>query len=268
MKVPILTALTLHDTFASGRTNPMLLDAMDGNEHRHEVVLKIFSDEEGGTGAAIVELVCSLIAKELGLRPPDPYIVEIPDEFTALMTRDQASKIGSNPGPYFASLYIPGVSVVSPDRPITSSKEEEAAAIFTFDYLVQNSDRRIEKPNLLEHDEGYYLIDHDQALSHLIRPVIGGAVDPWDKRSIVSSGYKYMKTHLFRKGLKGKEQMFQAFRDSMESFDPALLDVILDQVPQDWWDALEIRDDIAAYLENIPTQAQSISILAQCHLEK
>lgn len=268
MKLTHVTALSFREHFPSGRTAPMLIEAADTQDNRQEVVMKVFSSSEGSHGAAIIELVCSLIAKELELNPPDPYLVDLPDGFVDTLPQEQATKLTQNSGPYFGTHYIPGVSIVVPHRSIPSDKEEEASAIFTFDYLIQNPDRRIGKPNLLEHDDGYHLIDHDQALAHLILPIIGGSLEPWDKQSIGALSFSYMKNHLFRAGLKGKEKTFQAFRETMANFDSSKLEVILDQVPEIWWNAFDIRDKLSEYLANIPTESSNISTLAQSHLQQ
>ena len=112
----------------------MLIEAVDTRDNRHEVVMKVFSSSEGSHGAAIIELVCSLIAKELGL--------------------------------------------------------------------------------------------------------------------------------------KRKKKMFQAFRTTMADFDSSKLEVILDQVPEIWWNIFDIRYKLNEYLANIPTESSNISTLAQSHLQQ
>lgn len=268
MQVPQVTALSARDVFRNGRTAPLLIEAVDSDNQRHEVILKVFSSGEGGKRAAIAELVCSLIARELGLNAPTSYIVDVPSEFHDVVSPEHANKLSANPGPHFASQYVPGMSIVTPDRPIPSTKEEEAAGIFTFDFLVQNPDRRNDKPNLLECDEGYRVIDHDMALGDFGQTIIGGTIPPWEARAVGSKNYEYMERHLFRRGLKNKSNAFAAFHETMQSFDPVKLDVILDQVPQSWWDEVAILDDLKHYFENISTQATIISTQAQGYLPR
>lgn len=80
---------------------PYLVEARDDSGEIHEVVVKIFSESEGGHKASAAELVCSLLGHALGLRPPEPYLVTLPEGFESLVGCETTkAKIQEAEGPY------------------------------------------------------------------------------------------------------------------------------------------------------------------------
>ncbi len=65
------------------------------------------------------------------------------------------------------------VTVVTQKR-LSQDKRSRALSVFIFDALIQNPDRRIDKPNVLEDSKDFYLIDHDLALSFFGGMIVGG----------------------------------------------------------------------------------------------
>ncbi len=65
--IPKVTAVIPHLSLPHGRTRPTIVEAEDGDENRHEVVVKIFRSEERGIKATISELVCELLDGQTGL---------------------------------------------------------------------------------------------------------------------------------------------------------------------------------------------------------
>lgn len=53
MSIPTVMALIPHQTLSHGRTRPTIVKAEDADEHRHEVVVKLFRPEERGIKASI-----------------------------------------------------------------------------------------------------------------------------------------------------------------------------------------------------------------------
>ncbi len=221
MSIPTVTALIPYQTLSHGRTRPTIVEAEDEAENRHEVVVKLFRSEERGIKASISELVCSLLGTRLGLQAPTPFFVSIPEGFHELVADAEArERFRIARGLQFGSAYMRGSSTVLADRSVPGEKRSEAGAVFAFDCLTQNPDRRPDKPNLLEHNDGYWLIDHDLAFSFVGEILIGGPISPWEPRALGSPAFSFLPKHLFTRALCGKEEALDAFAERLSRLPP------------------------------------------------
>jgi hypothetical protein len=266
--IPEVTALIPHLSLPHGRTRPTIVEAEDADEHRHEVVVKLFRPEERGIKASISELVCSLLGARLGLHAPTPFLVSIPEGFHELVTDPEArERFRTARGLQFGSAYMRGASAVLADRGVPGEKRSEAGAVFAFDCLSQNPDRRPEKPNLLEHNDGYWLIDHDMALSFVGEILIGGPISPWEPRALGSPAFSYLSKHLFTRGLSGKEEALDAFAERLSGLQSGEIDAILEQVPPEWWPAPDFRESLQNYLVSAVSSADKLIGFAKTYLK-
>lgn len=268
MRIQTVTALIPYQSLAHGRTRPTIVEAEDPDGNRHEVVVKLFLNGERGAKASISELTCSLLGTRLGLRAPDPFLVSIPDGFHELVTEPEArERFRMARGLQFGSGYVRGVSTVSADRSVPAEKRSEAGAVFAFDCLTQNPDRRPEKPNLLEHNDGYWLIDHDMALSFVGEILIGGPVSPWEPRALGSPAFSFLSKHLFTRALCGREDSLDAFAETLSGLKPDEIDGILGQVPPEWWPDPAFRESLQNYLVSAVSSADKLIGFAKTFLK-
>jgi hypothetical protein len=268
MSVPQVTALIPHRSLPHGRTRPTIVEAEDGDGNRHEVVVKLFRPEERGMNAAISELVCSLLGSRLGLRAPAPYLVAVPEGFHELVADPEArDRFRLARGLNFGSAYICGASTVSSDRSVPVEKRPEAGGVFAFDCLVQNPDRRPDKPNLLEHNDGYWLIDHDMALAFVGEILIGGPISPWEPRALGSPAFSFLSKHLFTRALGGKEDSLDAFGETLSGLEPDEIGAILSQVPGEWWPDPGYRESLQDYLLSAVSSAAPLIRFAKTFLK-
>ncbi len=266
----MIKKLTAHrpiEILHGGRTLPLVVDSVDEDGKRYEVVAKFFIAEHGGARAKIAELFCSLLAQQLGLQTPMPYLIQFPEGFADTVTNSEvAEKIRQSNGLEFSSHYYPGLSIVPPHMSIPRDFELQAASIMTFDGLIQNPDRRVDKPNLLKGDEGYYLIDHDMALDMFDPGIIGGTPAPWDSTAVGSNSYDFLKSHLFNRGLKGKEETFTSIEKTITSLSDATLMVILDQIPEEWWLNHDKYNELKEYFNESTRNSSAIVNLIKSSL--
>lgn len=268
MSIRTVTALIPHQTLSHGRTRPTIVEAEDADENRHDVVVKLFRPEERGIKASISELVCSLLGTRLGLQAPAPFLVSIPEGFHELVTDPEAKeRFRVAHGLQFGSAYVTGASTVSADRRVPLEKSSEAGAVFAFDCLTQNPDRRPEKPNLLEHNDGYWLIDHDMALSFVGEIIIGGLVLPWEPRALGSPAFFYLSKHLFTRSLNGKVEAVDAFAEKLSGLTTGEISGILDQIPPEWWPDPDFRDSLQNYLASAVSSADKLIGFAKTFLK-
>lgn len=263
-----LTALIPHQSLSHGRTRPTIVEAEDSGGNRHEVVVKLFLLKERSIKASISELVCSLLGTRLGLRAPDPFLVSIPDGFHELVADpDAKERFRVARGVQFGSAYARGATTVSADRSVPTEKRSEAGAVFAFDCLTQNPDRRPDKPNLLEHNDGYWLIDHDMAFSFVGELLIGGPVSPWEPRALGSPAFSFLSKHLFTRALCGKEEALDSFAETLSGLQSSEIKGILDEVPQEWWPDPAFRESLQNYLVSAVSSADKLIGFAKTFLK-
>lgn len=268
MSILEVTALIPFQTLSSGRTSPTIVEAEADDQKRYEIVVKLFLAEERGKKAAISELVCSMLGKRLGLQPPDPFLVSIPEGFHELVIDPRArERFRVSRGLQFGSSYVHGATTISGNRLVTAEKRDEAGAVFAFDCLTQNPDRRPEKPNLLEHNEGYLLIDHDMAFSFLGEIIIGGVICPWEPRALGSPSFSYLSRHLFSRALSGKEEALDAFGQLLSGLESDEINGILAKVPTEWWPDDNFRESLQNYLDSAVSSSGDLIGFAKTFLK-
>jgi hypothetical protein len=249
MSIPVVSARTFHRSFSHGRTAPSLIEAVDAQGCLHEVVLKIFSAGERGKEAATSELICSRLGTRLGLKAPQPFIVELPEGFFQVVQDTNARpRFEAATGQHFGSAYLAGAPTVAAGREIPAGKRSAAASVFAFDCLVQNPDRREEKPNLLEAGSGYWLIDHDMALAFLGEALIGGPIFPWHPRALGNPAFSYLRRHLLHRSLQGSADHVEEFEARLASVTRDELAAMVEEVPPGWWPDSTRAADMQGYL--------------------
>ena len=170
-------------------------------------------------------------------------------------------------GLQFGSRYVRGAAVVAAHRGVPTEKRNEAGAIFAFDCLTQNPDRRPQKPNLLEHNDGYWLIDHDMAFAFLGEIIIGGAILQWEPRALVSPSFTFLSQHLFTRALSGRDQALDPFGEILSGLASGEIDAILNEVPPEWWPDNNFRDSLQNYLNSAVSSSGNLIGFAKTFLK-
>ena len=135
--------------------------------------------------------------------------------------------------------------------------------VFAFDALIQNADRRVGKPNLLENSDGYLLIDHDLALTFLGGMLIGGVPKPWALEQWSGSPFEFLRNHVLYSPLSGTKPDLSHFQLSLEKCDAELLESIFEKIPSEWRSD-DHREELRAYvLEGVSNSEK----LIQCCLQ-
>ena len=209
-----------------------MCEDLDGNG-AGEFVVKLRAGIEAGVTGLACELVSSLLAAELGLRTPDPAIVEIDPAIGGLLgARDSeiARIIRNSGGLNFGSeVLVGGYSVWPIDKSVPASLKPLAGEIFSFDALTQNPDRKMNNPNFLSKTDEIFLIDHELAFSYLYQ--IGPRADPW---SMQGSAGDFLNEHVFYRELKGQEIDLARFQGALEAVSDDDLTDMFDQIPREW----------------------------------
>jgi hypothetical protein len=219
----------------------MLCTNASGNDC--EAVIKWRAGMETKETGLICELMAALLAIDLDLPVPKPFIVEVPPKFIIGEGKPELSVIAKKSvGLNFGSQKLPpGVGTWPKDKPIPVLLRPLAAEIFAFDVLIQNPDRRRDNPNLLWSDEEIFLCDHEQAFSFLMHVI--GWQPPW-----TGQGTEFFRQHVFFQQLAGLHHDWSRLTGALDALTDARLDEYIEAVPNEWRKNSKAPEGIADYL--------------------
>jgi hypothetical protein len=208
------------------------------------VVVKLLSSR-----GALLELVGSRLATHFGILVPGPAAVQIEQDFADvadghLRKQVPPRKIGT--GLNFGSRVVNPMTTWLVNRMIPEAMFRDATNIFAFDALIQNTDRRVENPNLFTQGDSIYVYDHEEtSFSFLV--AISPSQKPWNLE-----GETYLERHVFYSKLRAKEIDLKDFGQRLKALTKEVLAAIRQEVPPEWMhDDLErIEDHLMKVREN------------------
>jgi hypothetical protein len=258
MNVLNLTATEFIRPLSNGRTQPLLLGCENADGERLEVVVKL-RGREMAEKAQIAELTTAQLADDLGLDVPRAAVVEVPPGFeTIVADAEVAAAVKASAGANFGSVHL-GQSFTTwpPDRPPHGVQRDQAAAIYAFDTLIQNPDRRRENPNLWVRSDRLGVYDHEQAFSFLFLPILGGAPRPWNVADQAAQ-FRFLEGHIFHASLRGGTVDLDDFAERLGAIsDQRLLDYAA-AVPPAWKNGHDLCDQITEYLTEARQERQKL----------
>ncbi|NJO03178.1 MAG: hypothetical protein HC880_17195 [Bacteroidia bacterium] len=226
--LPVYEAYEFIEVLKGGRTKPWLvLVRVQGIPI--PFVVKLFTEEEIERDQKVTkEVLGSVLAREFDLPTPEAALIRISsslieqirdqEPYFQLAQRDHKIMFGCA---YLEKEYLStaSFSIESLD------KYDGIDSIFAFDCLIKNFDRGIYKPNVILHENEFYLIDHESSLKIGIRDIQNfksGQVN------------KIFQNHLFLGYLsaKSQDQLFDLFVEYLRMLNLAELDSYLSQLQQ------------------------------------
>lgn len=186
-----------------GRTRPCMLTAERPDGSKVELVGK-FSEGCGEFGLAM-EVIAARLASDLQLPVPVPYLIDVDPGWVASVSDAEHRELiaRSSSVAFGSTLVTGGFSAWSRGNKITKAMAPKALAIFVFDLVTNNTDRRDEKPNCLVRGDEIVIIDHE--LAFLTEGILGWQ-PPWMKGSLQS--FATPGAHIFWAGLRGKSHSY------------------------------------------------------------
>lgn len=224
-----LRAIRFSRKMSSGKTGPCLLGAERKDGTEVEVVVKFSAACERGVGALACEALAAMLAADLDLPIPEPFVVRIEPSFANAFPpswRDVAEKVRASSSLAFGSALLPpGYSLASPSIPRVLVLQ--AADIFAFDCFVANADRRVENPNCQSNGKTYAIFDHE--LAFITKGIIGWQ-PPWKEGALERDAPR----HLFYHGLKGKSLRFERLEGAWLAIRDQRISEYGAALPQEW----------------------------------
>jgi len=158
---------------AGGASEPIVVGAEDDAGGHYTLYLKLRNpgatgNHHGATSLAC-ELICSVIARAVGLHVPNYAVVDVPlkDLMSPHLRMEQSvrGRLMQSSGLNFGTVEMAGYADLVVDLARPPADQISMENVMTFDGCVINDDRRQEKPNLLVGAQGLVLIDHSLTLA-------------------------------------------------------------------------------------------------------
>lgn len=222
----------------NGKTGPFLAVCQSVTGLEFEVVVKCSAGCEQKEASLAAEVIGACLASDLGLPILEPYLVELDPEFISSIPDDHSThrlKISKSNFVAFGSKHVTGqYSAWTNGNLISEAMLPSAAAIFAFDGIIQNPDRRDGNPNCLVRGEDFRIIDHELAFAH--RLILFWKA-PWTVGGLQS--FETPGLHIFRSGLKGKKIDYSPIRAAWKSLSDIQIDSYGDAIPAEWSSATD-----------------------------
>ncbi|MGH7956783.1 MAG: HipA family kinase, partial [Opitutaceae bacterium] len=226
----------------------VLLGCEDSKRKMYEVVVKL-RGREMTQKSQIAELVTALLAHDLGLDVPRPAVVDVPAGFETIVTDAlSAAAVKGSSGPNFGSLHL-GTSFTGwpNDRTPIGPARDQAAAIFAFDALVQNVDRRAANPNLWSRSDTIGVFDHEQAFAFLYTTILGDPPRPWCVADQAMC-FRFLEQHVFYPTLRRGVVDLDGFEEQLGKLTKTRIAGYLKAVPKEWRHGHDLCEKIGVYL--------------------
>lgn len=238
----------------NGKTGPTLIVCQKQNGEEVEVVTKCSAGCEQKETSLATEVIGACLAADLGLPIPEPFLVELGPEFISSVPDTHAvhrnRMIASN-FVAFGSRHVTGqYSAWTNGNLISEAMLPSAAAIFAFDGIIQNPDRRDGNPNCLVRGDDIRIIDHELAFAH--RLILQWKA-PWKVGGL--QNLEAPGQHIFRAGLKGKQIDYGSIRAAWAGLSDAQISAYGNAVPAEWADA---TNSVASALQLIKDARDNI----------
>jgi hypothetical protein len=125
------------------------------------------------------------------------------------------------------------------DDPVPGALRQTAVEILAFDAVIDNADRRREKPNLLWKGDELLVIDHE--LTFAFTRLVGQPTHPFENGTT-----DFLKEHPLRSGLRRAEVNLDRFTGELEALSGDVIQTLCGSVPEEF--GADHLDTIAAWL--------------------
>ncbi len=252
-------AQRLDDIKEGGRTHPLVVECMreaedeedegDGTavSERTLMVVKALGLPEVTERGLFNETFGNLLARRLGVETPMPALVDLSSAFVDAVKPILVPKgLTLQPGVAAGCQYFSeGFAPLEPGRRLRPEELPQAAAIYGLDLMVQNPDRRVEKPNCAIRSGRLVAFDFEMAFSFVL--LVGAADPPWQVAQLA-----FARQHLFYRELRGRELDWRPLLAAVADLTDPALNELLGPIPASWRAAeAKVRAHLAGIRENL-----------------
>jgi hypothetical protein len=258
-----VTAQQFLKRMGSGKTKPCLIgcaelsadpaaDAEEDAPAEFELVVKFSDGCESKKRGLVAEALAALLAADLGLPVPEPFLVQIEPEFVSAIpdTEIQALARRSLPWAFGCAKLPPQFATVATGISLPPALIPQAAEILAFDLLIANSDRRAQNPNCLFNGKELAIYDHELAL--LTEGVLFWK-PPWEEGGV--SFVFGEDRHLFLDVVRGISHDFSRLQSALEAITPGRVEEYRWSLPEEWGREDDATDRMVAYIQQLRSHA-------------
>jgi hypothetical protein len=249
--LPIVQPLEPLRVLESGTTTPQLiLGVCQQTGVKGDYVIKYRAASRMSAEASVRELVAAWIARELGLKVPEPVIISVSPEFVELLQGNEMYQIASNSLGYnFGNEYQRGYLAPLKGQTFSEDFKRKLIDLFAFDMFISNADRRIDKPNFLYNGDDLLVFDHEIAFGFVMElPFLRNQI-PWTFRD---SDLEWISQNFCYQYLKGNTYDFLPFIDKLTVLNDLFWTKVETIIPPDWLNdqCSTIKNYLNSILEN------------------
>lgn len=264
LQAPFLTAAMLNEVEAieyiaevdalSGATQPLILTVLRQNNEQVPCYVKI--NDTTHVNSLVAEAMAAMLAKDLGVSIPEPFIVRWSAEFVESIQNQRVQARFKNclcPG--FGSKKLPaGFRVIPKNWDLNKSSLQPAVQIFLFDALIENPDRggkHNAKPNCLINGDELAAIDHEKAFSMATTQLLLGRKEPWVLGSMAI--YESQESHLFIDNIRDRAISLDVkkFMNKWSGLSDERINAYLQAIPNEWIGNAECAKKMASQIIKI-----------------
>lgn len=244
-----VTAVRFDGRVKSGRTAPCRLTCEGPDGAEVELVAKLSDGCDRKVTALVMEAIAALLAADLDLPVPEPFLVTLEPEFIAGLPDETIAAMARRSSPLaFGSKHLPpGYTSWPVGKAIPEDALAMAAEIFAFDALTGNDDRRPANPNCLFSGASLAIYDHEMAFPSTLGII--GWRPPWEIGALES--YKRTPRHLFSEQLCGKALNFDRFAGAWLAVTDERLAAYRVALPEAWNSASHYADEAFGYIGQV-----------------
>lgn len=250
--LPLVTATRLGREVGNGRTRPVVLFCdQESTAEEIEVYVKLRGSRELTPAGLMCEGIAALLGRDLGLPIPEPFAVEITDQFIhAIEGTPQAPLFENSVGLSFGSrATYPQFAPWSAERVMPIPMRAVAADVFAFDAMIQNPDRRHDNPNCKVRDDELLIYDHDLAFCFLNGVLFWKP--PWEQGGLDFLCGQLPTRHAFFDALRGMPHAFDRLVDAWNRIDSVRLNEYVAALPAEWIPVGDAPQRILGYLADL-----------------
>lgn len=244
----LVTATRFVKPMTSGRTGPLLLECERPDGTALEIVTKCSAGPMEGVKNLAIEAIAAMLAADLELPVPEPFLVELTPEFIELVGTEcakEAALMRNSHSLAFGSKRLPnGFVTWVQGQTVPPELCAEAAEIFTFDAIIVNADRRPENPNCLFDGTGLAIFDHELTLNS--DQVLFWKA-PWERDGFAN--YASPDRHIFAKpNLTACPASLDRFVQAWDGLPERRFEEYFQALPADWVSGPDFAPKVVTYL--------------------
>ncbi len=253
-----VTATRFNKRMGNGRTFPCLIECEDDLGNPVELVVKYSDRLIEKEKSLVFEAIAAMLAADLGLPIPEPFIVRLESEFIDLIPdaeKEVRTAMRNSCCLGFGLRLVTGYSVWPTGHTVPRNMVEVAAEIAVFDKIIENGDRRPTNPNCQFMADEFLIFDHELAFTRELfwrEPWVDGGFD-----SLSSRDHHIFARPYLERGLQNLDR----FVGKWDQLDLNRFNEYKTALPLDWLqnkDANKRVDEIILYLCEVKKNIQII----------